>query len=127
MRAFVCSALLLLAGCDAGRPSLASSEGAPSETLEVHFQSQFLGDAVSVEIDGIRVFSDRVRTDDVLSLATTVPLPVAPGQRGLRVTVGGRGAALFVEVPDVEVVAVRYDRQRERIDLIPLAERPLYD
>ena len=126
LRLLIFPLLLGLAACDGSGPEPLAVPTGP-ESIEVHFQSQFEDDAVAVRLGDALVFSSRVTTLDVLSLAATVPLSVPAEEQVVRVSVGGRAAALAVDPAATAVVAVLYDRATRRIELVALAEPPLYD
>ena len=126
LRLLIFPLLLSLAACDGSGPEPLVVPTGP-ESIGVHFQSQFEDDAVAVRLGDDLVFSGRVTTWDVLSLAATVPLSVPAGEQVVRVSVGGRAAALAVDPAETAVVAVLYDRATRRIELVALAEPPLYD
>jgi len=96
--------------------------------IRLDLQHDFSDDLVVVELDGVRVYRNRVTTNHVLSVAALVPLALSEGAHRLRVSVNG-GSATSAEFAAGEfpVLAVTYDPVRKELSLQLLEELPYYD
>ncbi len=129
MRVLLLSLPLLIAAVLAGCDSSGIVIPAGPEAVSVHLQGAFNDDRVVVELDGDRVFSNRVTTNVALSLAEQVPLSILAGDHSIRVVVNGRtSAAREFTAGTVSVIGVRYNPGEGDITLYlyPLGEEPLY-
>jgi hypothetical protein len=124
LRLSILALALHATSCDSG--GLYTPNG--PESVRIDLQYDFDNDLVVVEFDGLRVFRDRVSTNDVLSLAKMVDLSVSEGEHSVRVVVNGKagGSASFT-AGRWPVIAVTYDRQEDDVLVALLKHPPYYD
>lgn len=121
-KVLVLAGTVLWAGCSSG----ITTPSGPAD-VRVDIQYAFDGERVELELDGERIYSERVTTDHIWSVAELVQFSVAEGRHEIKATVGGASATLGFDASTTRVVAVRYDRAARRVELEALAEPPLYD
>ena len=95
--------------------------------IEVHLWQTYDNDEVQIRIDGQVVFSNRVTTDDILSLAARIPITVSAGSHVIGVTVNrSQEAEATFHTQDVVVIAVSYTPAEDRISWEFLDTQPAY-
>ena len=95
--------------------------------IEIHVWQTYDGDEVEIKIDEQIVFSDAVTTNDILSLAATIPVSVSEGSHNIGVTVNGSiDAEATFDTQDLLVIAVSYSPQERKIAFDFLDFRPAY-
>jgi len=120
------AALLAHSLCACDSHGLFVPEG--KHEIRVDLQHDFANDLVVVELDGVRVFRDRVTTNPVVSVAALVPFTLSEGSHRVRVTVNWTSASSTELIAgEFPVLAVTYDPDREDLSLHLLEELPLYD
>ena len=95
------SCFSLLAGCN-----LVS--GSDDISVEVHMQSHFDEDNVSIQIDGRDVFSGRITTDHRIGLAERVTLQMAPGLHVISIQISGENLTHSFDTDDGTYLGVTY-------------------
>ena len=102
---------------------------APAEpvAIEVHLWQTYEDDEVRISIDGQVVFSDRVTTDDVLSLAARIPITVSSGSHRIGVLINRSvEEETTFHTKDVAVIAVTYIPAEDAVAFELLDFRPAY-
>jgi hypothetical protein len=95
--------------------------------IEVHLWQTYRSDRVEVTIDGQPVFSDEVTTDDVLSLAETIPVTLSEGAHRIGVTVNDSVEEVVkFSTRDLAVIAVSYSPEEQELTFDFLDFRPAY-
>ena len=102
----------LLAACDSG-PVV-------NDEIVIDLHGSFSDTLVQVEVDGERVFRDRVTTGAVLATAGGVTVPVAAGVHRIRATVEDRvSGEVAVDSRTVVAVGVGYRPDTDEVTLLP--------
>ena len=95
--------------------------------IEVHLWQTYDDDEVQIRIDGQVVFSHRVTTDDIHSLAATIPITVSAGSHEIGVTINlSHEEKATFHTQDVVVIAVSYTPAEDRISWEFLTTQPAY-
>lgn len=122
-RSVLLAALVALTAAGCSNPMAELDE--PRE-VGLHFQSQFVGDAVDVELDGEPLYSDTVSTHAVLGVAHMTSIMFTSTRHQVRVTVNdGASAEVTVDARKAVVVVVRYDRGNDEVQL-SVSNRSIY-
>lgn len=95
--------------------------------IEVHLWQTYDNDEVQIKIDEQIVFSDAVTTDDILSLAATIPITLSEGSHHIGVTINDSlEAETTFSTRDLVVIAVSYSPPEETISFEFLDFYPTY-
>ena len=95
--------------------------------IEVHLWQTYSRDQVQIKIDEQVIFFGEVTTDDILSLASTIPVTISEGSHRIGVTVNDsvEEEAKF-GTEDLAVIAVSYSPEEEEVSFEFLDFRPAY-
>jgi hypothetical protein len=98
--------------------------------FRIDFQSGFDSSLTNLHIDNQPYFEGTLSTNDVLSVATQVPISISKGMHSIKCTIDKTTTAdIVINVPDSLVIGIRIDPQLKipEFDLYEAGNFPFYD
>lgn len=110
----------LTAGCNSNS---ASSESGDYKPVEFHFWGNFINTPAELAVNGVKLYSDTLNTDHVLSLADILEMELSVGTHKAVFIFDGEQFIKEIEVENKLYIGVSYDG--EKVTLRP-SEEPYY-